>query len=198
MEYNVYAPPAAAVAELAPAATALDEFYVVGKAKFVALFVATLGMYQVYWAYRHWRHYRRVHKEKMSPVVRAIFQIFFTHALTRSIDASLKASNRPAQWSPSVLASVFVVVQLVTAVLDRLAGNSIGSPTTDVLGLAMLLPMGLCMWAVQARANLACGDADGERNRRLTWANGLWIAAGGCLWLLALVGLLMSAGIIAE
>lgn len=197
MEYNVYAPPAAVVAELAPATTH-DEFYVVAKAKFVVLFVATLGMYQVYWAYRHWKHYRRAHKADVFPVGRAIFQIFYTHALTRHIDESLKTAAPAHRWSPSVLASVFVLVQLGSWVLERLSAYDIGSPTSDLASLTLLLPIGLCMWLIQARANLACGDAAGERNSRLTWANGLWIAAGCALWLLGILGVLIGAGVIPE
>jgi hypothetical protein len=197
MEYNVYAPPSAVVEEHAPVQVR-DEFYVVGKLKLALLLVATFGLYQIYWGYRHWKHYSRTHGEKMLPAARSIFQIFYTHALTRSIDESLKASGQRVRWSPGVLATVFVLVQIGSRVFERMTRSTTDSPITDALSLGMLLPIGLCMWAIQARANLACGDAAGARNRRLGWANGLWIAGGGCLWLLVVAGFLLRTGVIAE
>lgn len=192
---NVYAPPVAIVAEPASAVVA-DEFYVVGRTKFALLFVATLGGYQLYWAYRHWKLYGRFHKQRMRPALRALFQIFYTHSLALRVDASLQSAGHTRRWWPRLLATAFVLAQLVSAVLDRMASYDIGSPTTDLVSLGMLLPLGGCMWTIQAHANRACGDAEGLRNRQLTWANWLWLAAGGLLWSIVVLGLLVTVGVI--
>lgn len=195
METNVYAPPVAVVAD--PPSYA-PEFYVVGRTKFLVLFTATLGMYLLYWFYKHWARYRAFRQVDLWPVPRAIFSIFFTHSLASEIDQSLVRSGTRFQWSPGVLAGGYVISQIVSTVCDRLAAREIGSPTTDIIGLLALLPMGYCLWRIQDAANRACGQPHGESNQRFTWANWLWIAFGVVLWGLILVGLLMMFGFIPE
>ena len=53
------------------------EFYVVGITKFIVLFLATFGIYSVYWFYRNWKLYKIHNNEDIYPVARAIFSIFF-------------------------------------------------------------------------------------------------------------------------
>lgn len=191
---NVYAPPAAEVGD-APRAGAGAEFYVVSGTKFLVLFFMTLGMYQLYWFYQHWAHYRRYHAAKMWPVARAVFSIFFTHALTREIDASLARSELRHQWSPALLATGFVIFSILNTVCDRLSAQDIGSPYTDVIGLSCLLPLAGFLLPIQRAANLACQQPQGESNQAFTWANWLWIALGAMLWLLVLVGLAEIVGL---
>jgi hypothetical protein len=198
MEYNVYAPPMASVAEAPRPAAATREFYVVARGKFIVLLVCTLGLYQIYWAYMHWARYRRHSGEELWPVARSLFQVFFSHALARRIEQSLGRGGHRVAGALGTIAGGFVVFQIASKVLDRLAYNSIGSPVTDWLSLLVLLPLGWCMWQLQAAANLACGDAAGTGNRRLTWANWLWIVPGSLLVLLVLVGLLLPQDVMAE
>ena len=192
MEANVYAPPSAVVMD-APKARA-SEFYVVSKAKFFALFYATLGAYQLYWFYRHWSRYRAHHREKLQPVWRAVFAIFFTHALGDRISQSLGHKGIRHRWSPGALAAGYVLFQVIATVCDRLSANNIGSPTTDVIGLLSLLPIGHFLWCMQDAANLACHQPRGESNRTFTWANWLWFVLGAFLWLMVLLGLAMTFG----
>ena len=197
METNVYAPPAAVVMD-APARTRALEFYVVSRTKFTVLFTATLGMYLLYWFYRHWARYRAYHKEQLWPVARAIFPVFFTHALVREIGHALARQGARLRWSPGVLATGYVIAQIGSSVCDRLAGWSIGSPTTDLLGFLALLPMGYCLYRIQHAANVACGQPEAESNRDFTWANWLWIAFGIVLWGMLVLGLLLIFGVIPE
>lgn len=93
MDDNVYAPPASAVVEPAPAG-ADHSFYVVAPAKFCLLFFFTLGMYHVYWFYMQWARYRRGHPEvTIWPVARAIFSVFFAHSLANRLDEAARAGR---------------------------------------------------------------------------------------------------------
>lgn len=193
MEANIYAPPAAVVAD-APPRVAAPEFYVVAKTKFFVLFFVTLGLYQLYWFYRHWARYRGFHRAHLRPIWRAIFPIFFAHSLCREIGSSLARAGAVHRWSPALLAWGFVLAQIASTVTDRLANRTIGSPYTDLLALVLLLPIASCLWGMQKAANLACGQPHGESNAGLTWANWVWIVLGGLLWLVILLSLAMLLG----
>ena len=55
MEENVYAPPKAPVADVASIRSNREvHFFAVSPVKLVALSVCTLGIYQIYWFYKHW------------------------------------------------------------------------------------------------------------------------------------------------
>lgn len=193
---NPYAPPQAVVADTATPAT--DAFYVVSARKFTLLFFMTCGVYQIYWFYRHWRQYRAHSGESVLPIVRALFSIFFTHSLTGRIDDVIRQGVHRHRWSPSVIATLVVILQIISNGLERMAARSFGSPTTDVLSLLSLLPLGGALWVIQSAANAACGDPRGRRNAKLTAANYAWIALGLLFWIFALVGLLAPDTIMME
>lgn len=190
MDQNSYAPPAAAVAEFA-APEERDRFYVVGVRKFFVLYLLTFGLYQYVWSYKHWARLRARSGEPMWPVARSIFAIFFMHSLTEEVDQTLKRANVRHAWDPRGVATLWVVLAIASTILDRLAMRDIGSPTTDVLSLAMLMPLSLCMWRIQDAANQACGDPEGASNQRLDAVNWLWIALGIVVWAMSLLGLWM-------
>lgn len=186
---NPYAPPQAVVADAAW--TSVDAFYVVSARKFALLFLATVGLYQLYWFCRHWQQYRVHTGERLWPVARAVFSIFFTHALAGTIDDTIRRSVHRHAWSPSLIATIFVILQIASNVLDRMAWRSIGYPVTDVLSLLILLPLGAVLWSIQSAANTACGDPNGAANARLSGANYAWIAFGALLWVMVGIGLIL-------
>lgn len=192
MEQNLYAPPQAAVMDVADAS---PEFYVVGTTKFLILFFVTFGLYQLYWSYKHWSRYRAFRRAELWPVARAIFSVFFAHSLNSEIDQSLSRSSTPYRWSPGLLATGYVVLQIISNVCDRLSSRDIGSPVTDLVAIGLLLPLGYVMQRTQHAANLACQQPRGESNRRLTMANWVWIVLGSLFWLLASIGWLDMAGV---
>ncbi|KLI99870.1 hypothetical protein [Luteimonas sp. FCS-9] len=189
---NLYAPPTAHVAPAPAVAGDAQPFYVVSATKFCVLFFVTFGMYVLYWFYAHWRHWRRVGGETIWPVARAVFSVFFAHALARRIDDRLRAIGIVRAWSPALAATVYVVFQIGSTVTSRMADREIGSPVTDVVSLLALVPIAWSMLAMQRAANAACGDPAGAGNRRFTWANWLWIALFGLLWLLIGVAIALS------
>lgn len=194
MEPNLYAPPTAAVTQPAGPADCGDEFLIVSARKFCILFFATFGVYQLYWSYMHWARYRAASGEYLWPLVRTLFAIFYTHALTARIDAVLRKTGRDHAWAPGAMATVYVIATIGNAVLDQLSARGIGSPHTDLLGVLALLPVGWSLLQIQRAANAACGDPRGESNARLTVANYAWIAIGAVLWLLILLGVAAAFG----
>jgi hypothetical protein len=193
-EPNLYAPPTSEIRAESPAgALQAHTFYVVSIPKFCVLYVATFGGYGLYWFYMHWQRYRHTsgRSETIWPVPRAVFSIFFTHALTERIARVLGPGRRDIHWSPRSLATSYVVLAIAGNILDRLAGSGIGSPTTDLMSIVVLAPTAWVLGEIQSAANHACSDPAGSGNARFTWANWIWIALGAALWALVIMGLFM-------
>lgn len=191
MDSNVYRAPESSVGTVeAPAPARGDaQFYVVSSPKFLLLFFATLGMYQVYWFYKNWSLYARASGAKLWPAARAFFAIFFAHALFGLFDGEARRRDATYRWSAATLALLYVVFRIVENVSDRLAWKEMGSPHTDIVALVSLLPIGWILVQAQKAANIACDDPDGETNSKLTRPNYFWVILGVLLWLLVGVGL---------
>jgi hypothetical protein len=189
-ETNFYAPPQAQIADPVDTVEAAP-FYIVSERKYLLLFFATIGMYSLYWFWRHWTLHKIDKKLEIWPVPRAVFQIFFAHSLNREIDYLLERKQQRFTWSPNALATVFVVFTIISNIADRLSWRGIGSPYSDLVSLSTLLPVGYCLLRTQRAANLACGDPEAVANRRLTAANYLWLTLGALFWALIVLGLLL-------
>jgi hypothetical protein len=164
VEANLYAPPAAVVADV-PDVVEVKPFYVVGKMKFLVLFFLSLGFFQFVMYYLHWARFKRATKMRMWPIARAIFAVFFIHSLTEEVDHKLQRGDIPE---------------------DVMSENAAIS-----LSIAMLLPLGWFLWQIQGATNAASGDSEGQSNRQLTWINWLWIVLLALGWVLVGVGLLL-------
>lgn len=165
------------------------DFYVVSKQKFAVLFIATLGMYTVYWFYKNWQFYKDKHGENMWPIARGIFSVFFAHKLFNNVEEKLSAIGKSALWKPASVATMYVIASVGTHILDRLAMKEIGSPYTDILSIVLLVPIFFTMRTAQEKINLSQGDPEGQENSQFTLANWVWIAFGALLWLLILFGI---------
>ncbi|WP_051311804.1 hypothetical protein [Zooshikella ganghwensis] len=163
-------------------------FYVVSPRKFLILFIATFGLYTLYWFYEHWRQLKTRTKENIWPVPRAIFSIFFTHSLFRRIDKAAKVTGEAFSWSASGMATVYVLSEVVQNVCDRMSAKGFGSPYTDILGVLPIIFVGWSLFRAQKIANIACQDFQGSSNNRITLVNILWIVLGSVFWLLIIVG----------
>ena len=98
---NMYAPPRA---ELTEPVVVAAPFYVVSRPKFIALFLATLSAYQLFWYYQNWQLQKRSTGEPLWPVPRTIFAVFFVHSLFERVRALGASSRLTADWNASLLA----------------------------------------------------------------------------------------------
>lgn len=186
MDDNLYKPPEA---ELIDPVSVENEFYVVSQKKYLVLFFITIGLYPVYWFYKNWSLYREKTGNKMWPVMRGIFSIFFTHSLFRLVDSRLKEKKFEYEWNPQFVATVYVLFAILGNILDRLSYKEIGSPVTDLLSLGVLPVVGWTLYKAQNAVNIVCEDPLGVSNNQFTWANIIWIVFGTILWGMILLGL---------
>jgi hypothetical protein len=153
-------------------------FFAVSVAKFAVMSVATAGLYQLYWFYKHWQVIRARTGERLSPVLRALFNVFFVYPLFRRV----AEETPPGQVSPLLLAIVFIAVGVASLL-------PLSEPWSFV-GLFSVLPL----LEVQSQANLANlrRTPEAPRNSSLTWTNLVGLAACAALWTLVIGGLVES------
>jgi len=172
------------------------DHYVVSSGKFWILFLATCGFYQFYWFYRHWRTIRRATGENLWALPRTIFCIFFTHSLFTRFTGTAIIRKIATSQSLQSWATLYVILVVLERICSRLSIREIGSPYTDMLALTILPLAGWCLVKGQQAANTACENPDGSANSRITAANIAWIIVGLLVWLLVLIGLLDTLGLI--
>lgn len=185
---NVYAPPQANLQAQEDADTQELMFYVVSRRKFLLLFLATVGMYPIYWTYRNWRAYKLASGESLWPAVRGVFLVFFTHALFRHIDEALRRRGLDIQWSPGRDATLIVVITILSNFLDRLGSRMPDAPLLDIVSLLLLAPLACLYLRAQTAVNAACGDPDGSGNSSYSVANWFFLIGGGVFWVFIVIG----------
>lgn len=190
MDNNIYAAPASDL-ELPTSAQRQNHFYIVSEKKFLVLFLATLGMYSLYWFYKNWQLYRDSSGDSVWPVPRALFSIFFVHALFRRVAERLDLNQQAYTWKHSDLASLIVGAMIIQRIFDRLAMKEQGSPYTDIASIFLIFVMLPMFLRAQKMINLSCHDADGDSNAKFTGGNIAWIVLGVLFWILIFVGLFL-------
>jgi hypothetical protein len=134
-------------------------FYIVATGQMVLFELLTLGLYTHYWFYKHWQHLRQRHGFQGMPLVRAIFPIFFVHALFGTIDRAARRSGFRPRWSASGQAALFLGVALGASLLGY-AGRE-GALVAFFGRTLFLLPLA----TAQNVANLVSGDRNGTSSR---------------------------------
>ncbi len=174
-------------------ATGLQGWYVVSPRKFWVLSLTTMGLYSVAWGYQHWSALKRAKRLNVWPIPRAIFGVFFMHALMRYAKAASDASGRHVHFNYPSAATVAVVVLVLSHITDRLASKSIGSPVTDVVSLLFIAVIAWALWRMQDAINHIVGVPDGASNDRFSGSNWFWMILGLIIWGAAIFGLFTGA-----
>lgn len=193
---NPYAAPTAPLTEVdAPAGTEVPPFFAVSQRKLVVMLLGTMGLYQVYWAYKQWACHRIRSGDPIWPVMRAIFQVFFTHSLTAEVEHRLQRLGIRHDWQPAMLATILVATMIGQSIIQQFLG-----PRHEVLAQAVVAGV-LCVQTVlvsrmQTAINLAVEDPEGAGNARITVWNVLWLLLGALLWLSVLLRVLALTGVL--
>ncbi len=196
MDNEIYNAPETELIDDSNADTTGDMFYVVSKRKLTVMFIGTMSLYSLYWVFKNWRNYSDYIDERIMPIMRAIFQIFFMHSLFNKVDDDLKAQGKSFDWAPNMVATIYVVASVVSQLLDRLAEIEVG-PQWLEFGSVLCLPILLItLLKAQDAINLSQNDPKGESNNRFTVWNILWLVPFALLWLFVGVALMDTLGVI--
>ncbi len=196
MSDSIYATPEADVTA-PPAADGSDRYYVVAPLKFLLLSILTFGLYFVYWFYQNWRQIKESDNSDIWPVPRAIFYIFFAHALLADVDKRVGEKAPDYNWNAMLIATAFVILTFVVNIISNVLPDQLVNFWTMLASFVLSAVTAVVMLQGQKAINIASGDAGGTANRRITPLNVLWMTIGGLLWainLYVLYLLLVSGG----
>jgi hypothetical protein len=151
-------------------------YFAVSKNKLAVLSVCTLGLYHLYWFYKHWQTIKRNEGSDISPFWRTFFCIFYQRALFRSIKETAELYGVEANYNPLVLSLAYIGLNCCARF--GIAGW--------MLGLCAFYPLAVAQTAAN-RINAAVAPAH-DRNDQFTAANIIAIVLGGLFLMLALLG----------
>lgn len=183
MQDNIYAAPESNL-NTTSNSPSVQEFYAVSRLKFFLLFYCTAGFYGVYWNYKNWRQYQIANNEEMWPIARAIFAIFFTHALYGIVYMRATEKDSSYKWSPNLWATLVVLFLIMETAVSRLGGDG---TLSNVFIVVSLIARGIFMSQAQKAINVACGDPGGKSNNRFTLLNFLWIFMFPIIFIVAIM-----------
>ncbi len=164
-------------------------FFPTSQLKLLMLFIATFGLYSVYWFYKNWKLQKQRHHENISPVLRAIFYIFFTHKLFYRIENQSIKQSITIKWSASFLATLFVSLIIISNFSDTISGRNEEVSVMDYISLLILFVVAYILYKVQNVINHINGDIQGKINSTFSLYNIIFLILGSIVWFLVIVGL---------
>lgn len=187
MELESQTPEAGTVTDMDPAAGD-SAYFSVSSTKLKWLYLATFGLYGIYWFYKNWKLQQPYIERKIMPVMRGIFSIFFAHALTKRIKQSMLRQAVPENKHLGFLATMFVLLLVLGNVASTLADNGVVPPYFNIIWLVMFYLSVFPLIELQDKINLLKDDPIGSINSRYDWRGYAALLIGAVLWLLAILG----------
>jgi len=157
--------------------------------KLVIMFVMTYGMYQLVWFFKQWQCLKKHYELDAWPVARSIFAIFFTHSLFVYVNEYIKETKREYIWGYSALATIFVLLQLASAISNNIINIETSHMALVVLSLVLPLFALIPIYRAQQAINFALEAVEHPVNDRLTGLNWVWIVIGALYWLMVTAGI---------
>lgn len=164
-------------------------FFPTSQKKLIILFLATFGTYTVYWFYKNWKLQQGKMEKKIIPILRSVFYVFFTHSLFRRVEQAAIEKEISKTWSANLLATILIILTIVSNVLDRLSGKTEAVGILDFASLAILFVLFIPIYMVQEVVNKINSDPEGRLNSSFSIYNFMFIVLGSLLWMLIAIGL---------
>ena len=165
----------------------VSEFLYIPISRLIAMSIATLGFYVTYWMYINWRYLKNRDGLKIQPFWRAWFGIFYFHSLQKAIkDAPIPSGAVPANFSPSGLATCYVIISIINFAFSR-ANNS-----AVTLFLIILELLTFCLLLPAQNHINAINEYRTDRPAYYDFSTGhiVCLILGILYWILILIGLL--------
>lgn len=168
-----------------------SEYYSVSHAKFIKLYVLTLGLYSIYWFYKNWKLQQPYLSKKINPPLRSIFYIFYVHSLVKRISNSLEAVGKVAHNTHlNSYATGFIVLSIGGNIVLKIAEVYENSPYLNFIGFCIYIFSAYPLGEIQDKVNILKEDPLGEINSKYSWHNYVFMIVGGLLLALSILGFL--------
>lgn len=169
-------------------------FFIVSPVKLVVLTMASLGLYTLYWNWRHWQTIRETQGLGIFPIMRALFSIFFIGMLfSRFSKGAAKVGDRFASWQPFVWAFAYIFISIGSSLISEYHNQHPQPPFLILFGLIFLqLIVTTVSLKAQVVANYASGDETGESNIHYNSFEKILLFVSIGLWLMFLSAIFIS------
>lgn len=158
-------------------------FYVVSMGKFSALFIATMGLYSIYWFYKHWHVLGAVQQKNTQPILRTVFNVVFMPALCKALHNAEKEKGQHYNWNPQALALGYIALQIISVAISFAVHDEKISINWALIQIPLLFGHFLYLYKFQLVANRVCDDPFGKTNSTFSIHNHIWIVFGIVLWI---------------
>lgn len=112
-------------------------YYAVSLSKFIVLFLATLGLYEVFWFYRNWQYVKQRDNSDIMPFWRAVFSVFWFYPFYQD----LKRDSQQ-RYGRSMLPKPYWIILLLILLVGLGVGENLGDAFEylNLLGVICFLP----------------------------------------------------------
>ena len=166
-------------------------FYPVSLAKFTAMSILTMGLYQLLWMWRNWRWVKATQARDISPFGRSLFGAFFFLGLFQEVRNEAESGRGMPAFLGNALAIIYMVWVLSVRFADSFTSRLPELPVSW-LGVILLLNLASFIWllpTVQMINGLNREKPEIQRyNSRYTLGSWIAMLAGGAFLALALLG----------
>ncbi|MBI4059628.1 hypothetical protein HY406_01030, partial [Candidatus Giovannonibacteria bacterium] len=138
--------------------------------------------------YKNWQAVKKSEKQNISPFWRAIFAIFFCYGLFKKVLESAKSHAYPNSYSPSWLATAYIVLLLVGNGLSRIESYDIGF---NLIWLIVAIATFVPLLPVQRAINFNNENVKADFELRKEFSSGeVSLIVVGVIWsLLVFIGI---------
>jgi hypothetical protein len=150
--------------------------------KFVVMYVATIGLYHIFWCLKCWLYLKEQKNVACIPGVRAWFGIIWFIPLMREIKSVGQMVAPEANFKPNGVGAVYVISWLLGCV----------SPALNLFGLLTMIPF-LAANSYVVKINKAAGNGHLINSRFNSW-NYAVFATWAILVLIGFIGGMMTKG----
>jgi tetratricopeptide (TPR) repeat protein len=144
-------------------------FFEVSKFKLIILSLCSFGIYELYWFYKNWKAEKDHTGENISPFAQALFAPLTAYSFFGKVNAEAKKIGIPFQSTPSVLALVFILFNILWRLPDPYW-------LISLLSFIPLLPVVDCISKINAYINPRV-----IKNDNFSTSNWILIVCGGIL-----------------
>lgn len=156
--------------------------YVISTAKLIVLSIATFGLYEIYWFYKHWKSLRADRNLKVTPWARALFATIMSYSLFKNVSNAVKDVDKNKGLEAGGLAVAYFILVILWKLPEPYWWLS-------MLSFLPLIPVQNTLnyyWEKKFGNNLV-------RSKFGTW-NYIWTIIGSILLILALYGTFSTDG----
>ena len=102
---------------------------IISTQKFLLFSILSLGLYQIWWMYKEWEFFEHKDKLNISPVLRAIFCVFFLYSLFKHIQIFAHENLYTKAFSSLWLFLAYILTPVLISTIDTYGIITIATTT---------------------------------------------------------------------